>query len=85
MEIRKYDYTEMNFMKLQGKCERVFPYIILSSSLYVIASVKRAVMEITLIWSEINTAGMYLRFYQKFHIELLRAINEDVVSESTAE
>lgn len=27
MEIRKYDYTEMNFMKLQGKCERAFPYI----------------------------------------------------------
>lgn len=42
-------------------------------------------MEITLIWSEINTAGIYLRFYQKSHIKLLRAINEDVVSESTVE
>ena len=42
-------------------------------------------MEITLIWSEINAARIYLRFYQKFHIKLLRAINEDVVSESTAE
>lgn len=42
-------------------------------------------MEITLIWSEINAARIYLRFYQKFHIKLLRAINEDAVSESTAE